>query len=81
MPIVTSQSARAASTAVRTTAPNPSGSEITWSAANDPITASGCSRSSSAAASPIAAIESRADGSAITASSATSGSCSRTASR
>ena len=43
---------------------------ITWSAAKEPITASGSDRSSSAAARPIAAIESRGDGSAITASGA-----------
>ena len=59
MPSVTSQPSRAASTATRTDAPNASGSSITWSAANEPITASGSSRSSRAAARPIAAIESR----------------------
>ena len=66
MPSVTSQSSRATSTAVRTASANSSGSGITWSAANEPITACGSSRSSIAAASPIAAIESRGDGSAST---------------
>ena len=54
---------------------NASGSAITWSAAKEPITASGSRRSSIAAARPIAAIESRADGSAMIASPPSSGSC------
>ena len=79
MPRVTSQSSRATATAVRTASPNPSGSVITWSAAKEPITASGSRRSSRAAASPMAAIESRAEGSAMIESAGTSGSCSATA--
>ena len=53
---------------------------MTWSAANEPITASGSRLSSSAAASPMAAIESRGEGSASSWSAGRSGSCSRTAS-
>ena len=68
MPMVTSQPARAASTADATAEAKTSGSVMTWSAANEPITASGSRRSSRAAARPMAAIESRADGSASTAS-------------
>ena len=75
MPSVTSQSSRAAATACRTAASKASVSAITWSAANEPITASGSRRSTTAAASPIAAIESRGDGSASTASGSRSGSC------
>ena len=79
MPIVTSQPARAASTAVATAARKRVGRRsITWSAAKEPITASGSRASRRAAASPIAAIESRADGSAITASAPSSGSWSTT---
>ena len=76
--MVTSRPLRATSSASRTQVANAAGSSITWSAANDPTSASGSSRSSRAAASPIAAIESRGDGSAITRS--TSGSWPRTAS-
>ena len=53
MPMVTSQSSRATSTASRTVSPNTPGSVMTWSAANEPITASGSRRSSIAAARPI----------------------------
>ena len=66
MPIVTSRPSRATSAASATARSKAVGSAITWSAANEPITASGSWRSSSAAASPIAAIESRGDGSAST---------------
>ena len=71
MPTVTNQSARATSTARATALSNAARSPITWSAANDAITASGSSRSSSAAAYPIAAMESRGDGSATTRTAAT----------
>ncbi len=56
----------ATSAASRTHAAKSASSVITWSAAKDPISASGSSRSSRAAASPIAAMESRGDGSATT---------------
>ena len=78
MPIVTSSPASATSAASRTQAAKAASSVITWSAANEPISASGSSRSSWAAASPIAAIESRGEGSASTRS--TPGSWRRTAS-
>ena len=67
MPSVTSQSSCAAATARPTAASKASVSAITWSAANEPTTASGSRRSTTAAARPIAAIESRGDGSASTA--------------
>ena len=73
MPIVTSQSSRATSTASRTVSRNTPDSVMTWSAAKEPITASGSRRSSIAAARPIAAIESRADGSATIESTSRSG--------
>ena len=57
------------------------GSVITWSAAKDPITASGSRRSSIAAARPIAAIESRATARRRSTSTSSPGSCSATASR
>ena len=79
MPSVTSQSSWAAATACRTAASKAPVSAMTWSAANEPTTASGSRRSTTAAASPIAAIESRGDGSASTASAPRPGSCSRTA--
>ncbi len=60
--------------AALTAARNASWSVITWSAAKEPITASGSRRSSRAAARPIAAIESRADGSATTSSAPRAGS-------
>ncbi len=72
--MVTSSPVAATSAASRTQAAKASGSLITWSAANEPISPSGSSRSTVAAASPIAAIESRADGSAITCAAARSGS-------
>ena len=53
---------------------------MTWSAANEPITASGSRRSMIAAARPMAGIESRGLGSATTSSGPRSGSCARTAS-
>ena len=59
MPIVTSQPARAASTAMAPRRRKASVSVMTWSAAKEPITASGSRASSRAAARPIAAIESR----------------------
>ena len=67
--------------AVRTAPAKPSVSVMTWSAAKEPITASGSARSMSAAASPIAAMESRADGSARIASGASVSSWRATASR
>jgi hypothetical protein len=67
MPMVATYPARAAATPSRTARPNSSAPVITWSAANEPSTTSGpCRCSSTAAASPIAAIESRGDGSAST---------------
>ena len=79
-PIVTRCPSRATSTASRITAWNASVSGMTWSAANEPMTASGSWRSTTAAASPMAAIESRGDGSASTRSAGRSGSWARTAS-
>ena len=64
MPIVTSWPLRATSTASVTQSRKASASGMTWSAANDPMTASGSRASTTAAASPIAAIESRGAGSA-----------------
>ena len=78
MPIVTSSPWAATSAASRTHAAKAAWSVITWSAANEAMSASGSSSSSWAAASPMAAMESRGDGSAITRS--TSGSWLRTAS-
>ena len=81
MPSVTSQSSRATVDRAAHRVAKASASAITWSAANEPITASGSRRSRIAAARPIAAIESRGDGSASTASGSSSGSCSATAAR
>ena len=64
MPIVQTQPSRATATACRTVSWNAATSPMTWSAANEPITTSGSRRTSTAAARPIAAIESRGDGSA-----------------
>ena len=80
MPIVTRCPSRATSAASRMHLRKASASGMTWSAANDPMTASGSRRSMTAAASPIAAIESRGDGSATTRSAREPGSWSRTAS-
>ena len=63
MPMVTSFPVRAAATASATASLNASPPAMTWSAANDPTTASGSRRARIAAASPIAAMESRGDGS------------------
>ncbi len=79
MPIVTTYPARAASTASRTDRSNASRPVMTWSAANDPTTTSPCRSSRTAAASPIAAMESRGDGSASTFSAGRPGSCVRAA--
>ncbi len=81
MPTVTSQSSRATSAASVMARWKAARSPITWSAANEPMTASGSSRSSSAAAYPIAAMESRGDGSATTRAAATWDSCATTCSR
>ena len=71
MPIVTTFPARAATTPSRTVCSNASVPSMTWSAANDPSTTSSpCRSSRTAAARPIAAIESRGDGSASTSSGA-----------
>ena len=68
IPTVTTYPARAASTPSRTARAKAREPWMTWSAANDPSTTSGPWRSAStAAARPIAAIESRGDGSASTA--------------
>lgn len=79
MPIVVTYPARAASMPSRTAATNDGVLVMTWSAANEPRTTSPWRSWSTAAARPIAAIESRGDGSASTFVSARAGSCSRTA--
>ena len=81
MPMVTSQSCLATSTASRTQSPKADWSEITWSAANEPMTASGSRTSRYAAASPMAAIESRGDGSPMTVLGSSCGSWASTRSR
>ena len=80
MPMVTRSPPAATSTASRTASPNGPSSGMTWSAANDPTTASGSSCSTRATARPMAAIESRGEGSAMTRSGGRSGSWERTAS-
>ena len=65
--------------ACRTTSASRAGSPIRWSAANEPITASGVRAAITAAASAIAAQESRGDGSTRMFSSGTPASCRATA--
>ncbi len=80
MPIVTSSPVSATAAASATHARKAAASAMTWSAANEPISASGSRRSMIAAARPIAAIESRGPGSAITCSAGSPSSWRRTAS-
>jgi hypothetical protein len=63
MPSVISRPCAAPRIADLITSMNPDASAIRWSAANDPMTASGSRRAITAAASAIAAQESRGDGS------------------
>ena len=64
MPMVTTYPARATATASRTARSNAAVSRTTWSAAKDPTTTSPWRRARTAAARPIAAMESRGLGSA-----------------
>src|SRR3954451_24547973 len=62
MPIVTPAPVRAPASASRTQPRKAAAFPMTWSAANEPMTAPGWRRSSTAAARAIAAIESRGGG-------------------